>query len=72
MTEDTNKTILKVPDIVCGGCASSIKNALGKKEGINQIEVNVEGKIVSVEHDETISRGEIETILDDIGFSVEN
>lgn len=69
---NTNKTTLKAPDIVCGGCANSIKNALGKIEGINQVEVDVDTKNVSIEHDEKVSREKLEAILDDIGFPVEN
>jgi copper chaperone len=72
MTEQTNKTVLTVPDIVCGGCAGSIKNALGNTEGVKGIEVDVAGKTVSVEHSETISREKIEAVLEDIGFPVEN
>jgi copper chaperone len=69
---NTNKTTLKAPDIVCGGCAGSIKNALGKIEGIKQIEVDVDTKNVSIEHDDNVSREKLEAILDDIGFPVEN
>jgi len=64
------ETILKVPDIVCGGCADSIKNALGKIDGVEKIKVDVERKTVAVEHGEQISRENIEAALDDIGFSV--
>lgn len=66
------ETTLKVPDIVCGGCAASIKNALGVIEGVGQIAIDVENKTVAVEHDErTISRKEIADKLDDIGFPSE-
>ncbi|MDQ4120655.1 MAG: heavy-metal-associated domain-containing protein [Acidobacteriota bacterium] len=68
----TNKTTLKAPDVVCGGCTGSIKNALSKIEGIKQVEVDVDTKNVLVEHDEKVSREKLETILDDIGFPVEN
>ncbi|MDQ3713764.1 MAG: heavy-metal-associated domain-containing protein [Acidobacteriota bacterium] len=64
------ETILKVPDIVCGSGADSIKNALGKMDGIEQIKVDVEQKIVAVEHGEQILRENLEAALDDIGFSV--
>lgn len=64
------ETIFSVPDIVCGGCADSIKNALGKLKGITQIDVDVERKTVSVEHSQEIPREQIEEKLDDIGFSV--
>ena len=66
------ETILKAPDITCGGCANSIKNVLGKIDGIEQIDVDVENKIIKIEHDENqIPRRQIEAALDDIGFPVE-
>ncbi|HXG85120.1 MAG TPA: heavy metal-associated domain-containing protein [Pyrinomonadaceae bacterium] len=68
--ETQKTTTVRTPDITCGGCASSIKNALGKMEGIRQIEVDVETKTVSIEHGEQISREQIEAKLDDIGFPV--
>ena len=68
---ETKQTILNVPDITCGGCAGSIKKALGKMDGIKQIEVDVENKIVTVEHADEVSRENIEAALDDIGFTVE-
>lgn len=68
--ETQKTTTFRTPDITCGGCASSIKNALGKMEGIGQIEVDVHNKTVSIEHAAQISREQIEAKLDDIGFPV--
>ncbi len=62
---------VKTPDITCGGCANSIKNALGKMEGIKNVEVNVNTKTVSIEHGAQISREQITAKLDDIGFPTE-
>ena len=71
-TQNTTKTIsVKTLDITCGGCAGSIKNALGKMEGIRNVEVDVDTKMVSIEHGAHISREQIEAKLDDIGFPVE-
>lgn len=67
---ETQKTTVRTPDITCGGCANSIKNALGKMEGVRRIEVDVNTKTVSIEHDAQISREQIEAKLDDIGFPV--
>lgn len=65
------ETKLSVPDIVCGGCASAIKNAFEKVSGINKIEVDVDTKIVTVEHDAQISREKLTDVLDDAGFTAE-
>ena len=37
MQNQTNNTTVTAPDIVCGGCAGAIKNALGKINGVSQI-----------------------------------
>jgi copper chaperone len=68
MQNQTNKTTVTAPDIVCGGCAGAIKNALGRVNGVSQIEVDVETKTVSVEHTNEVSRERIVEVLDDAGF----
>ena len=65
------ETKLSVPGIVCGGCASGIKNALGKVPGIHKVEVDVNTKIVTVEHSEAVSREKLADVLDDAGFTAE-
>lgn len=69
MNEMNNKTtILTAPEIVCGGCATSIKKALGNIEGISEVDVNIESKKIIVNHDENVSRGAIVETLDRAGF----
>lgn len=65
------ETKLTVPTIVCGGCASSIKKALDKVSGISKVEVDVNSKIVTVEHDAQVSREKLADVLDDAGFPAE-
>lgn len=61
-------TKLQVPSIVCGGCAGGIKKALDKVSGINRVEVNVNTKVVTVEHDAQVDREKLADVLDDAGF----
>lgn len=65
------ETKLTVPSIVCGGCASGIKKALDKVSGIEKVEVDVTTKIVTVEHNENVSREKLADVLDDAGFTAE-
>jgi copper chaperone len=58
------------PDIVCGGCASSIKKALGAVSGVSNVDVDVATKKVTVNHSETVSRERIVDALDRVGYSV--
>jgi|GEM_PF-747406 len=68
----TNKTTtVTAPDIVCGGCASSIKNALGNLAGVENVEVDVAAKTVTVEHSEAASRDSIVVALDRAGYAVQ-
>ena len=41
-------TTFSAPDISCGGCANAIKNALGRVDGVSDIAVDVDRKLVTV------------------------
>jgi copper chaperone len=68
MENQTNTTKITAPDIVCGGCASAIKKALGNIEGVSNVEVDIDAKAVRVEHEQQISREKIVEALDRAGF----
>lgn len=68
-TNETKTTTVTAPEIVCGGCAGSIKKALDSVEGISGVDVDVATKKVSVKHDETVSREQIAEALDRAGYS---
>lgn len=70
MTNDNQTTTVTAPEIVCGGCASSIKKALGNVEGVAEVDVDVATKKVTVNHSETVSREKIVDALDRAGYSV--
>lgn len=62
-------TRFSAPDIECGGCASSIERALGKTEGVATVTVDVETKIVTIQHDPDLaSIAALQTRLDHAGF----
>lgn len=68
--KETNKiTTVTAPEIVCGGCAGSIKKALGSVEGVSDVEVDVATKKVTVKHNENVSRDQISDALDRAGYS---
>ena len=71
MENQMNKTTVVAPDIVCGGCAGAIRNALGQVGGVSSVDVDVNTKIVSVEHNSEVSREKIVEILDDAGFPID-
>ena len=64
-------TTLTAPDIVCGGCANAIKKAVGAVPGVSAVAVNVDTKIVTVDHDaRSAPREAIVSALDTAGFPV--
>lgn len=68
--ETTNKTTtVTAPEIVCGGCAGSIKKALGNVSGVSDVDVDVATKKVTVKHDSNVSREQIADALDRAGYS---
>ena len=72
MNETTNKTTtVTAPEIVCGGCANSIKKAFGNIEGVSNVEVDVPSKKVTVNHSADVSHEKIVDVLDRTGYSAE-
>lgn len=68
---ENKQTIVTAPDIVCGGCAGSIKKALGAVSGVSEVEVDVATKKVTVNHDGDVPRERIVDALERAGFPVE-
>jgi copper chaperone CopZ len=68
-TNETKTTTVTAPEIVCDGCASSIKKALGNVAGVSEVEVDVVTKKVTVKHGEGVSRESIAYALDRAGYS---
>ena len=69
---ETKQTTVTAPDIVCGGCASSIKKALSNVEGVSNVDVDVATKKVTVNHNANVSRERIVDALDRAGYAVES
>jgi copper chaperone CopZ len=56
------------PDIECEGCASAIKNALGRMSGVSAVEVDVDAQRVSVRYEEPATMESVVHALDRAGF----
>lgn len=66
----TDKTI-KVPDITCGHCKSSIEGAVSKLPSVSRVEVNVENKQVAVTYDPPEALAQIVQAIEEQGFEIE-
>jgi copper chaperone len=68
---DNSFTTVTAPEIVCGGCASSITKAFAGVEGVAAVEVDVPTKKVTVTHNKETSRNQIVEVLERAGYSAE-
>lgn len=61
----------KVPDVSCGHCKAAIETALGTVEGIQRADVDVEGKSVGVDYDDSVvDRTAVVRAIESAGYSV--
>lgn len=66
----STETKVSVPSIVCGGCASAIKQALGNVQGVAHVDVDTTAKTVTVKHAARVERVTIINALEGAGFPV--
>ncbi|WP_319586156.1 heavy-metal-associated domain-containing protein [uncultured Desulfobulbus sp.] len=64
------KTIkYNAPEIMCEGCAKTIKRALSVSTAISSVDVDIPGKIVTVVYDESgIKPDEIKELIEGAGY----
>jgi copper chaperone len=66
-------TILNVPDISCEHCERTITNALTPMTGIRQVKVDIPGKQVRVDFDESqVSVEQMKDVLNEEDYPVES
>ena len=65
------EVVLDIPDISCDHCARAINERLGPFGGVRRIDVDVPGKRVRLEYDETqADLGAVRAALADEGYPV--
>ena len=64
-------TTLVAPDISCEHCQHAIEGAVGKMEGVRDVNVDIPTKTIHVNYDpQKVDVAKIEEVLDDIGYTV--
>jgi copper chaperone len=66
-------TVLNVPDISCEHCERTIKTALSPVPGIRSVDVDIPGKQVRVDYDESqVSLDQMKDVLQEEEYPVES
>lgn len=64
------RRVIKIPDMKCDGCVTTIEQYLQSNEGVNNAVGNLEDKEVMVDFDEkTISINELKKIIRQAGYT---
>ncbi|WP_300409832.1 heavy metal-associated domain-containing protein [Lagierella sp.] len=63
-------TILVVDGMTCSHCESSVTKALEGVSGVSNVDVDLETKVVKVEHSEDVKKESLKEAVEDIGFDV--
>jgi copper chaperone len=63
--------ILNVNGMSCSHCENAVKKAVGNLEGVSNVSVDLEGKTVTVDYDESkVTLDNIRFEIDDQGYEV--
>jgi copper ion binding protein len=63
---------ITAPDISCGHCVATIKEAVGSLPGVASVEADADTKRVAIDFDPgRVSQAQIEAALDEAGYPVQ-
>ena len=71
MSSTIERITLTAPDISCGHCEATVREAVGALAGVSHVEPSAATKQVAVEFDQTrVSRQQIEAAMNEAGYPV--
>ncbi len=62
--------IYRVPDVSCDHCVRAITDELGKLPGIQNVGVDLKTKLVTVQHDGSVSDAELRAGIEEAGYDI--
>ncbi|HQR43610.1 MAG TPA: heavy metal-binding domain-containing protein, partial [Gemmatales bacterium] len=65
------KTTINVPGVTCGGCVETIEGALRKVAGVSTAKVDLERKLVEIEHDAATTPTQLLKAIEQAGYQGE-
>ncbi|MDR4521530.1 MAG: cation transporter [Nitrosomonas sp.] len=64
-------TTLKIQGMTCGGCVNSVKTALERLSGVDQVDVSLENAEAVIQYAPSLaSIDQLKTAISDAGFDV--
>ena len=71
MSNVIEETVVTAPDISCAHCAAAITQAVGALPGVENVQVDIERKRVTIGHQPgAVSLTEIARVMDDEGYPI--
>lgn len=64
-------TSMRVPDATCGHCKQTVETAVAGVTGVTGADLDLESKVLVVEHDESTSPGDLVGAVAEAGYSPE-
>jgi len=64
------ETVVKIEGMTCSHCVEHVKEALEAITGVKSVDVNLEAKTASVEHDEKVSLDALKAAVTEAGYEV--
>ncbi|MDP9356321.1 MAG: heavy-metal-associated domain-containing protein [Chloroflexota bacterium] len=65
-----SEQVYRVPDVSCDHCVRAITEELTKLSGVTEVDVNLESKLVTVRHDDSVSDEQIREGIADAGYDI--
>jgi len=66
-----SKTALRVPEMTCDMCRTAIEGALDGLPGVTSVTVDVETKLVTIEHNDSLAPiSQLSAAIQDEGYDV--
>jgi copper chaperone len=66
MTEQT----YRVPDVSCQHCVQAITEEVGSIPGVSRVDVDLGAKLVTVEHDGSVSDAQLRAGIEEAGYEI--
>jgi copper chaperone len=63
-------TILNVEGMSCSHCVNAVEKAVGALDGVSEVNVDLDSKKVTVDHDEKVTLESIKNAIEDQGYDV--